>query len=428
MADMITHSEKPLNAEPKPQELVKNDVTPIDLFYHRNHGPVPRDAEAAVQGGTQDIDSWEVSFEAEAGVLEAGASQKRLSLAELKDKYDSIEEDIALQCAGNRRDLFSHTEPATEGIPWQESTIANIVWKGCLLRSVLVDLFPCIREKKSQDDWHVVFESSQDCGEEEGGIFGGSIPGRIALDPSVPVILSWKQNGEDLTLQHGAPLRVVVPGIIGARSIKWLRKITISSKPSQHHAQQQDYKSIPYPPTEDLSSAEEKSKLMAEAKPMNWSPLQCVITDVNLKIQDVGEGGSEGNEGGKAKVVLKGYGLGEKGVPLREIDITFLALPSDQPYDAAMDEKLTQEAAAKQERAKRVQLSFTGGHKNWGWSRWEAQVDLDELHQMTGGETKGQLVAVAKAIDANGHEQTRWPEWNLRGVGFDGWSVKLVGI
>jgi hypothetical protein len=62
-----------------------------------------------------------------------------------------------------------------------------------------------------------------------------------------------------------------------------------------------------------------------------------------------------------------------------------------------MDEKLTQEAAAKQDRAKRVQLTFAGGHKNWGWSRWEAEVDLDELHQMTGGETKGQLVAVAKA-------------------------------
>lgn len=52
---------------------------------------------------------------------------------------------------------------------------------------------------------------------------------------------------------------------------------------------------------------------MAETEPMNWSPLQCVITDANLKIQDVGEGGSEGNEGGKAKVVLRGYGLGLKG-------------------------------------------------------------------------------------------------------------------
>lgn len=62
-----------------------------------------------------------------------------------------------------------------------------------------------------------------------------------------------------------------------------------------------------------MPSAEEKAELMAKTEPMNWSPLQCVITDAKLKIQDVGEGGSEGNEGGKAKVVLKGYGLGEKG-------------------------------------------------------------------------------------------------------------------
>lgn len=62
-----------------------------------------------------------------------------------------------------------------------------------------------------------------------------------------------------------------------------------------------------------------------------------------------------------------------------------------------MDGKLTQEAAAKQGQAKRVELAFTGGHKDWGWSRWEAEVDLDELHQMTGGETRGQLVVVAKA-------------------------------
>jgi hypothetical protein len=62
-----------------------------------------------------------------------------------------------------------------------------------------------------------------------------------------------------------------------------------------------------------------------------------------------------------------------------------------------MDEKLTQDAAEKQDQVKRVPLSFTGGHKNWGWSRWEAEVDLDELHQLTGGATKGQLVAVAKA-------------------------------
>lgn len=101
MTEMITHSDKPLNAEPKPQDLVKNDVTPIDLFYHRNHGPVPRDAQAAVQQGKQGVDSWEVAFEVEGGVPGSFPGEKRLSLAELKDKYDTIEEDIALQVSSH---------------------------------------------------------------------------------------------------------------------------------------------------------------------------------------------------------------------------------------------------------------------------------------------------------------------------------------
>lgn len=46
---------------------------------------------------------------------------------------------------------------------------------------MLLDLFPSIKEKKGEEGWHVVFESSQDCGEKEGGIFGGSIPGKIVL-------------------------------------------------------------------------------------------------------------------------------------------------------------------------------------------------------------------------------------------------------
>ncbi|GHJ89320.1 hypothetical protein NliqN6_5722 [Naganishia liquefaciens] len=425
MSDLVTHSKEPLNAEPKPQDLVKNDVTPVNLFYHRNHGPVPRDAEEAFRQGSEGLGSWEVVLEIEDGVLDGASVSKRVTLAQLQDKYETVEEDIALQCAGNRRDLFSHTNPPTEGIPWQESTIANIIWKGCLLRSVLVDLFPRL-EEKSDEEWHVIFESSQDCGEDEGGVFGGSIPRKIALDSTVPVLLAWQQDGEQLTLQHGAPLRVVVPGIIGARSIKWLRKIIISRKPSQHHAQQQDYKSIPYPPFKEAPSSEEKAKLMAQTEPMNWSPLQCVITKAKMKVQEVGDGGSEGNEGGAVKILLKGYGLGEKGVPLTEVDIFFLTLPSDQPYNPSLDEELTKQAAAKSGEAKRVKIASAAGKKNWGWNLWEAEVALDDLHAMTGGVTQGQIVAVAKAIDANGREQTRWPDWNLRGVGFDGWSVKLV--
>ena len=186
---------------------------------------------------------------------------------------------------------------------------------------------------------------------------------------------------------------------------------------SQHHAQQQDYKSIPYPPSKEAPSAEEKAKLMAQTAPMEWSPLQCVITEAKMKVQDVGGGGSEGNEGGAVQVLLKGYGLGEKGrsnpywtisvcrliltsftgVPLTEVDVVFLTLPSSQPYEPSLDEELTKQAAAKSDRSKRVKIASTGGKKNWGWILWEAEVALDGLHAMTGGETRGQIVAVAKA-------------------------------
>jgi sulfite oxidase len=38
-------------------------------------------------------------------------------------------------------------------------------------------------------------------------------------------------NGEPLPAVHGAPLRVVVPGYIGARSVKWLTRIEVRSTP-----------------------------------------------------------------------------------------------------------------------------------------------------------------------------------------------------
>ncbi|KAJ9101108.1 hypothetical protein QFC21_003326 [Naganishia friedmannii] len=177
---MITHTSSPLNAEPDSTSLIQNDVTPTSLLFHRNHGPVPSDARAAVERNT--AQRWDVLFQLEQGVVPAPQQvEKEVTVSRLK-QYETVHEDIALQCAGNRRALYAHSEdPATQGIPWQEGTIANIVWTGCLLRTVLLDLFPFLESKANDEDWHVVFESTQDCGEDEGGLFGGSIPGRMAM-------------------------------------------------------------------------------------------------------------------------------------------------------------------------------------------------------------------------------------------------------
>jgi DMSO/TMAO reductase YedYZ molybdopterin-dependent catalytic subunit len=52
-------------------------------------------------------------------------------------------------------------------------------------------------------------------------------------------------NGKPLTRDHGYPIRVVVPGYIGARSVKYLKTIMIQNHESEAYFQQKDYKILP---------------------------------------------------------------------------------------------------------------------------------------------------------------------------------------
>ncbi len=40
-AEMIVHEQDPYNAEPPPGLLADAFITPTDVFYSRNHGPIP---------------------------------------------------------------------------------------------------------------------------------------------------------------------------------------------------------------------------------------------------------------------------------------------------------------------------------------------------------------------------------------------------
>ena len=54
------------------------------------------------------------------------------------------------------------------------------------------------------------------------------------MDPNRGIMLAHKMNGDILRPDHGKPLRAVVPGVIGARSVKWLRRLVVTEGPSDN--------------------------------------------------------------------------------------------------------------------------------------------------------------------------------------------------
>lgn len=71
------------------------------------------------------------------------------------------------------------------------------------------------------------------------------------------MLLAFEMNGKELPKDHGYPLRVVAPGIVGARNVKWVHKVHASREESQGHWQQNDYKG--FSPSVDWHNVDWKS-------------------------------------------------------------------------------------------------------------------------------------------------------------------------
>jgi sulfite oxidase len=122
--------------------------------------------------------------------------------------------------------------------PWGPGATGTARWRGVALADVL-DL---ARPLYGAAD--VGFVGADICRQPEPAErFGGSVPLDKACRPEV--LLAWAMNGEPLPAVHGAPLRVVVPGYIGARSVKWLERIEVRTEPWRGYFQQVAYRLLP---------------------------------------------------------------------------------------------------------------------------------------------------------------------------------------
>ncbi|PRP88402.1 hypothetical protein PROFUN_03316 [Planoprotostelium fungivorum] len=267
---IIVRRESPYNAEPPKEALASQYITPVDSFYVRSHGDVPLIDENVYRLKVSGLVDHELS----------------LSLEELKsNRFQQTTLVAPLQCAGNRRAELNKIASLGEELPWSEQAISNGEWKGVTLKQIL-DLAGV---KSSADAVEFV---GLDQVKKEGQThnYGSSI--ELDKAKGEEVILAYEMNGKPLTHAHGYPLRVVVAGYIGARSVKWLDSITLRTGPSQNFFQQKAYKMFPPDVVADN---------------VNWDegiPLsEASVTSVILEPR-------EGEEVKKGTIHVKGYACG----------------------------------------------------------------------------------------------------------------------
>jgi sulfite oxidase len=370
-------SQRPACAEPPPELLVASYLTPQSLLFVRHHGPVPH----------VDADAYRLRVEGLAGHV----APRTFSLDELRASAPPASVVMALQCAGNRRAAMSAEKP-TQGLAWGGGAIGNGEWRGVKLRDFLLGrcgVDPALAGAEGEGGFsHVHFEGLD---AEPGGGGSGyvmSLPVEIALDPATPVLLAWEYNGEPLTREHGAPLRLVVPGVVAARQVKWLGRIALAREECGGQFQKRDYKA--FPPWQTAATVDWDS-----APPLYDMPVSSSI--------------AEPREGAMvpagAEVLVKGWAWAGGGRGVARVDVS---------ADGGRSWSAADILDAPGGGSGGVAAKLRGA---WGWTLWEARVRAPAA-----GAAVMQLVCKATDVAANTQPETAAAIYNWRGVANNAWA------
>jgi DMSO/TMAO reductase YedYZ molybdopterin-dependent catalytic subunit len=215
---LIIRQKDPNNLE-MPFDQLGEFITPSELFYIRSHFPIPEldpaDFRLSIRGA--------VGNELSLSYADLRAMPSRMCVA-------------TLECAGNGRVFLT---PPVPGAQWELGAVGNAEWVGVPL-SVLLE-----SARLANDVCEIVLEGAdRGLPKEEpkppGPIsYARSIPRARAMEPDV--LIAYQMNGQDLTPDHGYPLRAIVPGYYGMSSVKWLTNIAAVTRPFQGYWQTSDY-------------------------------------------------------------------------------------------------------------------------------------------------------------------------------------------
>ncbi|MGD1170958.1 molybdopterin-dependent oxidoreductase [Mycobacterium seoulense] len=340
---LVVHRENPLNCETSLPALIGSVVIPSAHFYVRNHFATPM----------LDPDRYELTV--------SGMVARPLRLW-LPDLHNLPRQSLlaTLECAGNGRAQF---DPPVDGEQWRFGAASTAEWTGVPLVDILdrAGLAPGAHD--------VVFR-----GADAGSVDATTAPVRFERALSVRdaresgALVAYAMNGEPLPLQHGRPVRLIVPGWYSVASVKWLNEIEVIGHPFEAFFQTNRYH---YESERDGGVVREPVRLQRVraliAQPADGAPVSA------------------------GEVVVRGVAW-SGAAPIDRVDVCI----ADGPWQAAR---------------------LVGERRRHSWQWWELFTHCD---------VRGPTTVRARATDAAGNTQPERPEWNRFGYG--GNAVQTIAI
>lgn len=215
----------PLNAEVNLTTLFDAGfTTPSPVHYVRNHGAVPH-----------------LLWENHKVEITAGKTLT-LDMEELTNRFTSINIPVFIACDGNRRKELNMIRK-TRAFNYTAAAGGCAYWKGVLLRDVLLEAdIQSLMEKASHKRYWVNYEGADELSE---GKYASCTPLEYVMDPTNDVMLAYEMNDHPIPPDHGYPLRLILPGWVGARSVKWLAKVWVTDYENNSHYFIYDNRQLP---------------------------------------------------------------------------------------------------------------------------------------------------------------------------------------
>jgi DMSO/TMAO reductase YedYZ molybdopterin-dependent catalytic subunit len=326
-----------------PLEALRYDITPTGLHYLLVHFDIP----------AVDPSTWRLRLD---GLVDRPLE---LDLDDIRARPRRTV-PVTLECAGNGR---ARLRPRPLSNPWLLEAIGTAEWTG-------TSLGPILDEAGLRDDAIELAFTGADRGFQGGAEMEYQRSLTIAEARRPEVLLAYEMNGAPLQPQHGAPLRLLVPGWYGMTSVKWVQRIEAVSAPFEGYQQARTYRYKT--DAEDPGIPVSRIRVRALMTPPG-------IPDFFTRRRVVDA----------SRVTVRGRAWGGR-APIQRVEVGVDGSWADATLDAPVGE--------------------------WAWRGWAFDWDA----------TPGDHELACRATDADGDVQPLEPPWNYQGMGNN--AIQIVAV